>query len=124
MFVLEESLRTQIPVVTCLPPLRERSDLEKRLLLKSFYEEEEQNLRKRIVISSIVYRMLMKYPFEGNLTQLKSCIRVSCANALSPNGEKQGELKMRAEDNQLFAFFSNMLDSYDSYQANEISFHS
>lgn len=30
---------------------------------------------------------------------------------------------MRAEDNQLFAFFSNMLDSYDSYQANEISFH-
>ncbi len=156
VFVLEESLRTQIPVVTCLPPLRERSDLEKRLLLKSFYEEEERNLRKRIVISSIVYRMLMKYPFEGNLTQLKSCIRVSCANALSQNGEKQGELEirsfhlpsellsilepeedgdtvdkkvpiseleMRAEDNQLFAFFSNMLDSYDSYQANEISFH-
>lgn len=50
VFVLEESLRTQIPVVTCLPPLRERSDLEKRLLLKSFYEEEERNLRKRIVI--------------------------------------------------------------------------
>lgn len=95
-FGIEEALRTQIPVVTYLPPLRERSELEKRLFLKYFFEEEERKLGKKISISSNAYHMYMKYPFEGNLTQLKSCIRVSCANVLSRVGEAQEELEIKS----------------------------
>lgn len=87
--VLQESLISQIPVISFLPPLRERSVLEKRLLLAHFFEKEEKHLGHSILISGNVYRILMKYPFEGNLTQLKSCIRVICANAFLQTDEPE-----------------------------------
>ncbi len=95
-FVIEESLLIQIPVISYLPPLRERSDLEKRLLLMLFFEEEERRLNYRIAISGNAYRMLMKFPFEGNLTQLKSCIKVICANALSQSNVLQEEMEIKS----------------------------
>lgn len=92
--VLQESLLSQIPVISFLPPLRERSLLEKRLLMAHFFEKEEKHLGCRIAISSSVYRIFMKYPFEGNLKQLKSCIRVICANAfLWADAPKELEIK-------------------------------
>lgn len=94
--VLNESLLAQIPVISFLPPLRERSLAERRLLLMYFFEKEELHLNCRITISSRVYGILMKYPFEGNLTQLKSCIRVICANALLQAEEPKQELFIKS----------------------------
>lgn len=92
--VLSESLLSQIPVISFLPPLRERSLLEKRLLLAHFFEKEEKHLGCHIAISSNVYRIFMKYPFEGNLKELKSCIKVICANAfLQADKPKELEIK-------------------------------
>lgn len=94
--VLNESLLAQIPVISFLPPLRERSLAERRLLLKYFFEKEELHLNCRITMSSRVYGILMKYPFEGNLTQLKSCIKVVCANAFLQTGEPKEELFIKS----------------------------
>lgn len=90
------SLLAQIPVISFLPPLRERSLAEKRLLLMHFFGREESHLQCHISISSKVYRIMMKYPFEGNLTQLKSCIRVICANAFLQSAAPREELEIRS----------------------------
>lgn len=93
---LSETLLAQIPVISYLPPLRERSPAERRLLLMYFFEKEELHLNCCITISSIVYGILMKYPFEGNLTQLKSCIKVICANAFLQTGGPKEELFIKS----------------------------
>lgn len=101
---LSESFLSQIPVISFLPPLRERSVLEKRLLLAHFFEKEEKHLGHPILISGNVYRILMKYPFEGNLTELKSCIRVICANAfLQTDTPKELEIKSYHLPNELIS---------------------
>lgn len=92
---LSETLLAQIPVISFLPPLRERSQAEKRLLLMHFFEKEEKHLNCRIAISQSVYRSLLNYPFEGNLTQLKSCIKVICANAFLQSGMQGDELLIK-----------------------------
>lgn len=92
---LREVLLDQIPVVSFLPPLRERSLMEKRLLMMRFFEKEESCLNNRIAISGNVYRILMEYPFEGNLAELKSCIKVICANAFLQSEEKEGEMEIK-----------------------------
>ena len=102
--MLSESFLSQIPVISFLPPLRERSVLEKRLLLAHFFEKEEKHLGHPILISGNVYRILMKYPFEGNLTELKSCIRVICANAfLQTDTPKELEIKSYHLPNELIS---------------------
>ncbi len=102
--VLQESLLSQIPVISFLPPLRERSVLEKRLLLAHFFEKEEKHLGHPILLSGNVYRILMKYPFEGNLSELKSCIRVICANAfLQTDTPKELEIRSFHLPNELIS---------------------
>ena len=93
---LREMLLEQIPVISFLPPLRERSLMEKRLLMMRFFEKEESCLNRCITISSNVYRILMEYPFEGNLAELKSCIKVICANAFLQSQESEGELEIKS----------------------------
>ncbi len=91
---LQEVFLSQIPVISFLPPLRERSLLEKRLLLIHFLEKEEKQLNCRIAISSNAYRSLLMYPFEGNLTQMKSFVKVSCANAFLQKNMSHEELEI------------------------------
>ncbi|PAD35109.1 sigma 54-interacting transcriptional regulator [Terribacillus saccharophilus] len=71
----------RIPIITSIPPLRERSDDEKFRLIYLFYEKESRNIGVKLGIQHDVIRALMAYPPKGNVGELKNIITTSCAKA-------------------------------------------
>lgn len=79
--VLLRTLLRRIPVVVSIPSLEERPIEEKEQLLFSFIQREADLIKKKIMISQSYFQALMSYKFLGNVGELKSTIRRSCANA-------------------------------------------
>lgn len=71
----------RIPIITSIPPLRERSDEEKFRLIYLFYEKESRNIGVKLSIQHDVIRALMAYRPKGNVGELKNVITTSCAKA-------------------------------------------
>ncbi|PAF39294.1 hypothetical protein CHH58_01170 [Terribacillus saccharophilus] len=71
----------RIPIITSIPPLRERSDDEKFRLIHLFYEKESRNIGVKLSIQHDVIRALMAYRPKGNVGELKNVITTSCAKA-------------------------------------------
>ncbi|PAE15820.1 hypothetical protein CHH91_12745 [Virgibacillus sp. 7505] len=71
----------RIPIITSIPPLRERSDDEKFRLIYLFYEKESRNIGVKLSIQHDVIRALMAYRPKGNVGELKNVITTSCAKA-------------------------------------------
>ncbi len=89
---MNKELLTQIPVVCDIPSLQNRRPEEKEMLIMKFFRDEEEALKRDIQVSSQVFRALIDYLFQENISQLKNCIKVICANAFF---RQENEKKMK-----------------------------
>ncbi len=90
---MNKDLLTQIPVVCEIPSLQNRSPEDKEMLILKFFGDEEMTLKRDIQVSSQVFRVLMDYLFQENISQLKNCVKVICANAFFRQ-EKESRIKV------------------------------
>lgn len=86
---LLRTLLRRIPVMISVPSLEERPLQEKEQLLCSFIDQEAQSIQKKIMISQSYFQALISYKFLGNIGDLKSTIRRSCANAFLQEGKSE-----------------------------------
>ena len=76
----------RIPVTISLPSLAKKSIGERIELLEYFFRIEANNLKQPILIAPEVMKALAAYPFaKGNIGQLRSEIKLLCANAFLQN---------------------------------------
>lgn len=80
--VLLKTLLRRIPIIVTIPSLEERSVHERTQLIYSIFKEEGKRIHKIISISTLVYQILLKTTFTGNIGELKNAIQASCVNAL------------------------------------------
>lgn len=64
-----------------MPPLQGRPLSERLELVEDIFIQESEKVNKEIVINSELLRCFLLYKCEGNIAQLKSDIRLGCANA-------------------------------------------
>lgn len=64
-----------------IPPLRERTDAERKDFLTHFLKQEAKKMKVPLLIEDHCRRAFLKYACPGNIGQLKSDIQISCARA-------------------------------------------
>ncbi len=79
--VHDEVLFSKFPVMINLPSFEQRSLDERLQLVQKFFVDEAIKMKKEIKINSELLRCFLLYYCEGNIKQLKSDIRIGCANA-------------------------------------------
>ena len=79
--IRDESLISKFPVTIYLPSFEQRSLGERLQLVHKFFADEAMKMKKEIKINSELLRCFLLYYCEGNIKQLKSDIRIGCANA-------------------------------------------
>lgn len=89
------TLLRRIPVKITLPSLENRSNFERKQLIQMFFKEEESRMSRKIYVSAHLYELLMTYPFEDNLGNLKNVIQLSCANAFSGVSDNEENLRIQ-----------------------------
>ena len=77
----KDLLKSKIPLVVELPDLADRPLEERFLLVNRFLEQESQNLRRNIEVSSEAISALLLTEFEHNVRELQSEILTACVNA-------------------------------------------
>ena len=90
---ISKELLAQIPVLCKVSPLRERRPEDKEKLIVKFFRDEEIAFQRDIYISRLVFHSLLDYEFEENISQLKNCIKVTCANAFF-NQENEAKIRI------------------------------
>lgn len=91
--VLLKTLLRRIPIMVKIPSLQERPIQEKKELIYRIVLHEQENVKRRIKLSSLAYQILESYIYNGNIGELKNCIRSSVANAfLRSHGTSDMEL--------------------------------
>lgn len=71
----------RIPMSITLPPLVERSLVERYQLTEVFIKEESERIGKSIYINKNVMASFLLYECSGNIGQLRSDIQLACAKA-------------------------------------------
>lgn len=92
--VLLKTLLRRIPVIIHLPSLEERSIEEKKEIILMTIKNEEERIKRKIRIGRQVFNALMNYRFDGNIGQLKDCIRLGCSNAYAESKEDTVDIKL------------------------------
>lgn len=77
----DEVLLSKFPVVINLPSLEQRQLDERLQFVQKFFTDEAIKMKKDIRINSELLRCFLLYYCEGDIKQLKSDIRIGCANA-------------------------------------------
>lgn len=77
----DDLLVSKFPVTIHLPSFEQRSLDERLQLIRKFFADEAAKMKKEIKINSELLRCFLLYYCEGNIKQLKSDIRIGCANA-------------------------------------------
>ncbi|MDV4150852.1 sigma 54-interacting transcriptional regulator [Clostridium sp. AL.422] len=89
---LLQTFSRRIPMTINIPSLRERTIKEKFEFISDFFKEEASRVHKELVVKDEVLKSLVSYNCPGNVGQLKSDIKLICANAfidsLSRNSKK------------------------------------
>lgn len=75
------ALRDKFPIHIVLPSLMERPMEERLELVENFLMNEAEKVNKDIIINSELLRCFLLYYCKNNVKQLKSDIKVGCANA-------------------------------------------
>ncbi|MGG7178320.1 sigma-54-dependent transcriptional regulator [Clostridium paraputrificum] len=78
---LLDTFTRRIPMSIKIPSLKERSKKERFKIGQAFIEEEASRIKKEIVVNISVIKNLLNYECLGNIGQLKSDIKLICANA-------------------------------------------
>lgn len=87
---LLQTFTRRIPMIITLPPIRERSLLERYMLIENFIKEESRRIGKSIYINKNSIISYLLYDCPNNIGQLKSDIQLACAKAFlnyKSNGE-------------------------------------
>ena len=92
--VLLKTLLRRIPVIIHLPSLEERSVEEKEEIILMTIRNEEERIKRKIRIGRQVFNALMSFRFDGNIGQLKDCIRLGCSNAYAERKEDTVDIKL------------------------------
>lgn len=75
----------RIPILIALPALNERPLKVRMKLINHFFQAEAKVIKKTLVVSKEVLKVLLTYPCSGNVGQLHNDIQVLCANAFIEN---------------------------------------
>ncbi|MET1995652.1 sigma 54-interacting transcriptional regulator [Enterococcus faecium] len=78
---LTTTLLRRIPMVVHLTDLEARSYIEREQMIVSFIQEEADILGKEVLITKNFFEILMTTKFKGNIGELRSLIKQSCAGA-------------------------------------------
>ena len=71
----------RIPVTIDIPSLDERGIEDRFYLIEKFLKEESYRVNKKIVIKTEILKSILLYKCLGNIGQLRSDIKLICANA-------------------------------------------
>lgn len=85
------SLRLNIPVICKVPSLSQRSSMEKEELLIKFFAREEMRMKKEIMLSEALYRVLLDDLFHDSIDEMKACVQALCASSYV-NGKDHSQL--------------------------------
>lgn len=108
----------RIPVTINIPSLDERGIEDRFYLVEKFLKEESYRVNKKIVIKTEILKSILLYKCLGNIGQLRSDIKLICANAFLdainnnrcnieieaihlPNYIRKGEVYLRGKDKEL-----------------------
>lgn len=80
--VLLKTLLRRIPMIIEIPSLQERSMAERAQFIYSLYQKEKEKIQREIRISNLVFNVLMRADFKGNVGALENSIKASCVNAI------------------------------------------
>lgn len=78
---LLQTFKRRIPMTIYISSLKERTLKERFLLISDFFQKESRQVNRRIIVTDEVIKSLLLYPCIGNVGQLKSDIKLTCANA-------------------------------------------
>jgi transcriptional regulator with AAA-type ATPase domain/transcriptional regulatory protein LevR len=79
--VLLAAFNRRIPIMVTLPPLDQRSPLERFQLIQRLFTLEGRKLGRGIKVDTLAVKALLSYDCPGNVGQLESDIKVACAQA-------------------------------------------
>jgi len=133
--VLLTTFLRRIPVIINLPPFREKSIGEKIEVIEYGFQAESKKLNKKLSISPEVIKTLALQDTKGNIGEINSIIKITCAEALMkykenedkisidyfmlPKSIKVSSINMKSIDNKtrqyLNIFENNIEISPDSY---------
>ena len=113
---LNENLLINIPVICHIPSLQERSEDERTRLVVHFFQEEQERLKRKILISEKLCNFLVNYQFQGNISDLQKSIKAICANAFSEtiHGE---EMEVRIYHLPIHLLEQMSVDKYEKEEA-------
>jgi transcriptional regulator with AAA-type ATPase domain/transcriptional regulatory protein LevR len=78
---LLSAFNRRIPIVVTLPPLDQRSPLERLELIRRLFTLEGKKLGKAILVDALAIKALLSYDCPGNVGQLENDIKVACAQS-------------------------------------------
>lgn len=93
-----EHLEHRFPIIINLPKLSERTMNERLSLVLAFLKEESKLMGRSIEVEYDVLSSLLIYDCPRNIKQLRSDIRLACANAYVKHVNSLSELKLELKD--------------------------
>ena len=101
--VLLKTFLRRMPVVVQIPPLEQRSLLERLELIELFLSQEKEKIAVSVKISREAILSLLLYNCVGNVGQLKADIQLLCARAFWEY--KVGKTQVVELDRQMLPFY-------------------
>ncbi|MGH4121391.1 MAG: sigma-54-dependent transcriptional regulator [Clostridium sp.] len=89
---LLDTFNRRIPMTIEIPPLRDRSLVERIELVKHFFKSEAKKINKPIKIHTQIMKSLLLYECKNNVGQLQSDIKLSVANSYLNFIRNDGEM--------------------------------
>lgn len=102
-----------VPILCQIPSLEERPLEDKEAFVIHFLKKEEENLGKRILISSKAFNALIEGHYKNNIEELSSCIKTSCANAYLSAAQNQKYLEIYLYHLPVSVFNTGILEHED-----------
>ena len=123
----------RIPILITLPSLNERPLKVRMKLINHFFQAESKIIKKPLIVSKEVLKVLLTYKCSGNIGQLHNDIQVLCANAFIENvlsvdsGNGQGiNIKLSQLTDSLKAEFfqssSTRQELYKAFNFNDVNY--
>ena len=92
--VLTKTFKRRIPNIISIPPLAQRSIKEKLEIMKVLFTEESRSIKKPVMVSANAVKAIIGSIGSGNVGQLKSNIRLLCAQAFLNSIRSDGHIKI------------------------------
>lgn len=92
--VLTKTFKRRIPNIISIPPLAERSLKEKLEIMTVLFTEESRSIKRPVKVSSDAIKAIIGSIGNGNVGQLKSNIRLLCAQAFLNGIKTDGHIEI------------------------------